>query len=162
MKKGVNDQKFALVKRLTSIKAKAKILKYRFTIFSIPVFVFHVSTFSILVLTVARASSVITRKAKSASILTNSRTLFNEGRGRLNHIERCLNSVRSPRTASALGGRRKNAYAHVSIYKKTNFCQRALSMRSSSWRRSFLSIRPLHLKSRKKTHATADRYSAVG
>jgi len=35
MKKGVKDQKFALVKRLTSIKAKTKILKYRFTIFSI-------------------------------------------------------------------------------------------------------------------------------
>ena len=52
MKKRVKDQKFALVKRLTSIKAKTKILKYRFTIFSIPVFVFHVSTFSILVLTV--------------------------------------------------------------------------------------------------------------
>ena len=34
-KKGVKDQKFALVKRLTSIKAKTKILKYRFTIFSI-------------------------------------------------------------------------------------------------------------------------------
>ena len=68
MKKGVKDQKFALVKRLTSIKAKAKILKYRFTIFSTPSSCSPYSCFPCYNL-----------KAKSTSILTDSRTLFNEG-----------------------------------------------------------------------------------